>query len=442
MKNKNKDYYLNILKIKIMGNEENRNPNNFYICINMIGKEMQNIIICLNTKRPLNSVMNQNQYRQTIFDYWDYFYYPNLQIKDQIKNVFDKFNKMKGRLDLNFRECLIIRVKNKNSPEIKLILEEINNINREHYMPMVLFLLDEYDEDNFDYYAKKIIPNNDKFPKVDKRMIFTESFNVIKKYANSRVNHKTPDEKLVKKFNKIRNILIRFCSYHNELGDYFTLINSAGDEIKYNLIDRKYDYTSNFCCIGRFGKGKSTGVNCLLGEKKAKESRSGTATTKKINYYFVKNCPIKIIDIPGFESKETVSNAIHKFREFGDKINNKSSQLTAILYFVKSTDERMFAELEYKMFKEILRHENVPVIYILTHSSEKTDKEEIYDMLNTGIKGVLNKHPEEENIILENIRKKMLASEKNCIFVNFYPEEDEPIYGIDEYFGKIQSLCV
>ena len=425
-----------------MGNEENRNPNNFYICINLIGKEMQNLIVTLKTKRPLNSFMTQNQYRISIFDYWDYFYYPNLSVKNQINQVFEKFNKMKGRLDLNFRECLIARVKNINSPEIKEILEKMNNINREHYMPMVLFLLDEYDEDNFDYSKKKVVPNSNLYPKVDKRMIFTEDFKCIKKYADLYARNKIPNEKLMKKIEKIKKILVRFCSYHNELGDYFTLINSGGAEIFYSLIDKKYEFTSNFCCIGRFGKGKSTGVNCLLGEKKAKESRSGTATTKKINYYFVKNCPIKIIDIPGFESKETVYNAIEKFREFGDKINYKSSELTAILYFVKSTDERMFAELEFKMFKEILRHETVPVIYILTHSSTKTDKEEIYDMLNTGIKGVLNKHPEETSLILENIKKKMYASEKNCIFVNFYPEEDEPIFGIDQYFGMIQSLCI
>ena len=425
-----------------MGNEENRNPNNFYISINLIGKEMQNLIITLKTKRPLNSYMSQNQYRLTIFDYWDYFYYPNLIIKEQIKQVFEKFNKMKGRLDLNFRECLIVRVKNINSPEIKSILKEINNINREHYMPMVLFLLDEYNADNFDYSLKKIIPDNNLYPKVDKRMIYTEDFNSVKKFADLYAKKKTPDDKLIQKIEKIKKILVRFCSYHNELGDYFSLINSGGAEIIYSLIDKKYEFTSNFCCIGRFGKGKSTGVNCLLGEKKAKESKSGTATTKKINYYFVKNCPIKIIDIPGFESKETVLNAIEKFREFGDKINYKSSELTAILYFVKSTDERMFAELEYEMFKEILRHENVPVIYILTHSSTKIDKEEIYDMLNTGIKGVLNKHSEENNLILEKIKRKMYATEKNCVFVNFYPEEGEPIFGVDEYFGKIQSLCM
>ena len=403
---------------------------------------MHSLTFTLRTKRPLNCYMTQSQYRLTIFDYWDYFYYPNLQIKEQINQVFEKFNKMKGRLDLNFRECLVVRVKNIYSPEIKVILEKINNINREHYMPMVLFLLDEYDEENLDYSKKKVVPDNKLYPKVDKRMIFTEDFNAIKDYTNLLINKKNQDAKLIQKIDKIKKILIRFCSYHNELGDYFTLINSAGGEMIYNLIKKKFDFTSNFCCIGRFGKGKSTGVNCLLGEKKAKESRSGTATTKKINYYYVKNCPIKIIDIPGFESKETVNNAIEKFREFGNKINYRSSELTAILYFVKATDERMFAELEFKMFKEIIRHETVPIIYILTHSSAKTDKEEIYDMLNTGIKGVLNKHPEESPQILANIKKKMFASENNCVFVNFYEEEDEPIYGIAEFFGKIQSLCI
>jgi len=424
-----------------MGNEEAKNPDNFYMCINMIGKEMQNIVLSLNTRRPLNTHKQSKNYKN-LYDYWDYFYYPNLSIKEQIEYVFKKFNKMKGALDLNFRESLIVRLENINSPELKEILEKINNINREHYMPMVLFLFDEYDETALDYTSKKVVPDEKLYPKIDKRMIFTEGFKEIKSFNVLRIEKKPLDENIIKKVSKIKRILIRFCSYHNELGDYFKIINSSGNEIKYSLIEKEYDFTSNFCCIGRFGKGKSTGVNCLLGEKKAKESRSGTATTKKINYYFVKNCPIKIIDIPGFESKETVSNAIQKFREFGEKMKNKSSRLTAILYFVKSTDERMFAELEFKMFKEILKHDNVPIIYILTHSSLKTDREEIYDMLNTGIKGVLNKHPEEEGHILQRITKKMHASQDNCVFVNFYPEDDEPIFGIDEYFGKVQSLCI
>ena len=58
-----------------MGIEDERQPNNFYICINMIGKEMQTILYALNTKRPLNSKMIQAQFRYSIFDYWDYYYF-------------------------------------------------------------------------------------------------------------------------------------------------------------------------------------------------------------------------------------------------------------------------------------------------------------------------------------------------------------------------------
>ena len=426
-----------------MGVEEERNPNNFYICINMIGQEMQTILYALNTKRPLNAIMTQFQMRYTIYDYWDYFYYPDKTINEQIDIIFNKIYMKKGSLDLNFRECLIIRAKNKLSPEIKIILEKINDINRMHYMPMVLFLLDEYDEDNFDYCEKKIVPDNKLYPKIDPRMIFTQGFTDIIIYANYLMfninNHL--DEKIQRNIKKFKRTLLRFCSYHNELGDYFSIINSQNQILNYDLIPKKYTRTYNFCCIGRFGKGKSTGVNCLLGEKKAKESRSGTATTKKINYYYVKNSPIKIIDIPGFESKETVNSAVLKFQEYGDKINYKKGELTAILYFIKATDERMFAEMEYKMFKEIIKHETTPVIYILTHSSLTTDKAEIYDMLNTGIKGVLKKHPEEIEFIADKITKKMLASEKNCIFVNFYQDEDEPIFGVDDFYAKIQTLC-
>ena len=426
-----------------MGNEEERNPNNYYISINMIGKEMENILYAVNTKRPLNKLMTQDQFRYTIFDYWDYFYYSNKTINEQIKFIFDKFYKKKGALDLNFRECLIVRAKDKLSPEIKIILEKINEINRIHYMPMVLFLLDEYDENNFDYFDKKIVPDNKLYPKIDPRMIYTQGFSDIKIYVNNLMFNSNIhlNEKVIRNIKKFKSILLRFCSYHNELGDYFKLINSQNQILKYDLVNKKYKMTYNFCCIGRFGKGKSTGVNCLLGEKKAKESRSGTATTKKINYYYVKNSPIKIIDIPGFESKETVNSAVLKFKEYGDKINYKKGELTAILYFIKSTDERMFAEMEYKMFKEIIKHENTPVIYILTHSSLTTDKNEIYDMINTGIKGVLKKHPEEVEFISDKITKKMFASEKNCVFVNFYQEDDEPIFGVDDFYAKIQTLC-
>ena len=105
------------------------------------------------------------------------------------------------------------------------------------------------------------------------------------------------------KMEMIKNILLRFCSYYNDLGDRFSF--GTGDkQINYDLTETYYPFTINICCIGRFGKGKSTCVNCLLGETKARESKSGASTTKNINYYQINNQPIKVYDIPGFEIKK------------------------------------------------------------------------------------------------------------------------------------------
>jgi GTP-binding protein EngB required for normal cell division len=208
-----------------------------------------------------------------------------------------------------------------------------------------------------------------------------------------------------------------------------------------------FPFTVNICCLGRFGKGKSTGVNYILGEKNAKENKSGTSATLKINYYQVSNFPVKIYDLPGFENAETVSNAVKQFKFLNEEIRQLQDQLHIFLYFIKSTDERMFCEMEYSIFKQIFQHKDSYVIYVLTHSSEKTDKKEIYDMINTGIKGVLDKHKIKKQMVTmitqkhiekyQNLYLKMVATQENCVFVNFHKKNKMPLYGISDFFNKI-----
>jgi GTP-binding protein EngB required for normal cell division len=206
----------------------------------------------------------------------------------------------------------------------------------------------------------------------------------------------------------------------------------------------------NICCVGRFGKGKSTAVNYILGEKNAKENKSGTSATLKINYYQVSQFPIKIYDLPGFENLETINNAIKQFKYLNEEIRQLQDQIHIFLYFIKSTDERMFTEMEFKIFKQISKHKDSFVIYVLTHSSEKTDKKEIYDMINTGIKGAINKNRNKKKAnnkgndyiskkeeLYQNIFLKMYASQDNCVFVNFHKTTKLPLYGLSDFFNKI-----
>ena len=84
---------------------------------------------------------------------------------------------------------------------------------------------------------------------------------------------------------KIFPKLLRICSIHNELGDRFNYI--EGDKVieEYDLIEQYYPFNINIACIGRFGQGKSTGVNAILKDYKAKESSKGSSQTKELTFY-------------------------------------------------------------------------------------------------------------------------------------------------------------
>lgn len=410
-----------------MGNKNEVSvENSYYMSLNFIGNSMQELLTSI-SGLSYSSKSSGRSNKTSIFDYWDYFYHQELNFISQISEIEEKFSTMKDELILNFRESLIIRIPDLKTPKIDIILEKMNKINRIQYVPMILFLSDEFDEKdanfvNFKYQKFKDIIS--RYKNLDTRMIFFEKF-----------EQENNEEKL----RNIKNILLRFCSYYNELGDRFS-IGEGDKEIFYDLTEDNFPFTINIACIGRFGKGKSTGVNFLLGEKKAKENKSGTSVTSKINFYHVSHFPIKIYDIPGFENEKTILNAIDKFKQLNLEINKLRDQLHIVLYFIKSTDERMFTEMEFKIFKQLSEHEDLRIIFVVTFSSEKTDHKELIDMINTGIKGCLQKALDNNKINeidIINIKKILKATEGNTVFVNFYDNQKNKSYGINDFFDTI-----
>ena len=410
-----------------MGNKNGVNiENKYYMSVNLIGESFQNLLTTISGLNYSSKSSLRSQ-KKTIFDFWDYFYTPELNFISQVKEIEEKFNIMKDDLILNFSECLIIHIKDLNSPKIDIILDKMDKLNRRHYIPPILFLSDNFEENdqNFIKTKFKVYKNIiSRYKNIDKRMIYFE------KYV---------DENNEEKLKKIKNILLRFCSYFNELGDRFS-IGEGDKEICYDLTEENFPFTINIACIGRFGKGKSTGTNFLIGEKRAKENKSGTSVTSKINFYHVPHFPIKIYDIPGFENEQTIINTVEQFQILNKEINKLRDQLHIILYFIKSTDERMFTEMEYKIFKQIIQIEDIRIIYILTYSTQKTDHKELIDMINTGIKSVTENafNKKKLNDIEKfNIIKKLKASEGNTVFVNFYSSNKNDIYGISDFFDTI-----
>ena len=354
------------------GNENETIKQTFDMCVNLIGDSLDQFLFCLSND-SCESFANDKQEKNSIYDYWDFLYNPGYDFYGQMAITTNRLKMKKDSLTLDFKECLIVRVPDISAIEIQYVLEKMNSLNRGHYIPLMLFLCDSFELDDL----KKFNFNEKKYSKIDNRIIFFEKF-------EDDINH--PE-----KMQKIRYRLERFCSYYNELGDRFS-IGRDKNRNDYDLTEMNFPFTVNICCVGRFGKGKSTGANCILGEKNAKENKSGTSATMKINYYQVSQFPVKIYDLPGFENEITVNNAIKQFKYLNEEIRQLQDQIHIFLYFIKSTDERMFTEMEYSIFEQILQHKDSFVLYVLTHSSEKTDKKEIYDMINTGLKGVINCH--------------------------------------------------
>ena len=407
-----------------MGSEEEKITQTFDMCVNLIGDSLDQFLFCI-SNNSCESYANQRIEKKSIYDYWDYLYNPGFDFFGQLAITTNRLKTKKDSLTLDYKECVVVRVSDINAIEIQYVLEKMNSLNREHYIPLMLFLCDSFEIEDL----KKFNFDQKKCSKIDKRIIFFEKF-------EADINN--PE-----KMHKIRYRLERFCSYYNELGDRFT-IGEKENRNDYDLTEMNFPFTVNICCVGRFGKGKSTGVNCILGEKNAKENKSGTTATMKINYYQVSQFPVKIYDLPGFENEKTVNNAIKQFKYLNDEIRQLQDQIHIFLYFIKSTDERMFTEMEFSIFEQIYQHKDSYVLYVLTHSSEKTDKKEIYDMINTGIRGVINFHQSKLEFIypkdteyFQNIYFKMVATNDNCVFVNFHETEKTQLYGISDFFNKM-----
>ena len=372
----------------------------------LIGENLTNFKNSLSKAKNKNSIQNS----------WKFFYDKDLDVYNQINKYFDKLLQFKKGKDktICLKECLLVRIKNIFDPETNLIIEKVNSLGQIQYMPIVLFLL----ENNFSTNIKLSIDEK-KYKRIEPRLIIVTKF-----------DEENP--------NNIEPLLLRFCSIHNELGDRFT-VGEGNDAEDYDLIDNYFPFNINIACIGRFGQGKSTGVNVILNEYKAKESAKGSSQTKQLTFYQVLNQPIRLLDIPGFEDTDTVKKAVEKFQQCGEKINKIKDNLHIILYFLNYGEQRAFANLELPILEEVCNHKTSKIIYVITHSNpnmDDQDKEDKIDNINEGLQNITIN----SKIHNETIDKGMLvASADNVVFVNFHRDNKngfEP-FGIQELFQKI-----
>lgn len=392
-----------------MGNTNN-NKDPYFMNIKIIGSKMKQFYEKVqDTQKSIKDLWNFEPLKE------------NESTTLQINNYFEKLNKNledDSNINQNIREVLILKIRSVYDSEVNLLIDLMNKLEEVQYMPLVLLL-------HTDNHEQKLTIDTNEYKQIDQRLIFIHKF--------------SEDSETIEK--EIDPILLRFCSIHNDLGDRFVIGNQEkNNENNFDLVDKYFPFNINIACIGRFRQGKSTGVNMILKEYKAKESSKGCSQTKNLSFYQVRGKPIRILDIPGFEDDYTVYEAVKKFEECGKLINRLKEQIHIILYFMNCLEEGTFMNFEYKMIKEMIKHKKSKIIYVITHSpsnlNENEKKKKIRN-INLGLRKIIDKYKIEDNNMLK-------AVENNVVFVNFHKNHlynVEP-FGTKELFQKIYEFFI
>ena len=392
-----------------MGNTNN-NKDSYFMNIKIIGSKMKQFYEKVqDTQKSIKDLWNFEPLKE------------NESTTLQINNYFEKLNKNledDSNINQNIREVLILKIRSVYDSEVNLLIDLMNKLEEVQYMPLVLLL-------HTDNHEQKLTIDTNEYKQIDQRLIFIHKF--------------SEDSETIEK--EIDPLLLRFCSIHNDLGDRFVIGNQEkNNENNFDLVDKYFPFNINIACIGRFRQGKSTGVNMILKEYKAKESSKGCSQTKNLSFYQVRGKPIRILDIPGFEDDYTVYEAVKKFEECGKLINRLKEQIHIILYFMNCLEEGTFMNFEYKMIKEMIKHKKSKIIYVITHSpsnlNENEKKKKIRN-INLGLRKIIDKYKIEDNNMLK-------AVENNVVFVNFHKNHlynVEP-FGTKELFQKIYEFFI
>ena len=405
-----------------MGNDELINipemKNKFYLHVSLIGtnsfSDLDRFIKSFKIKNLNENVSSKLEDDFIhLFDFWDFDFDFSYPFEKQCEKIFDNIKFIKKNNKEN-NECLIVKVNEPNSYEVGYILKKINEIIDKDYMPLTLFLCD-----------KTIIFSNKEYPFIDPRIIHTEKFQFTGDTDNE----------------PIYRTLMTFCSIYHELGDKFT-VKTKNSLIDYCLIDKIFPNNLNIICLGRIRQGKSTCTNCILNDMRARETDAGISQTKKMTYYQVRNFPIKILDLPGFENKETIQNIISELKRLKEVLKKMKDKVHIILYVIDFNSMTKFIVDEILIFNELIEHEDAKIIYVFTRSTKSTKKQiltldKTEQAFNRLINQEANRYP---NININKITQKIKISKENSVFLNFIEEDDKPKFGINSLFHKIEQF--
>lgn len=245
-----------------------------------------------------------------------------------------------------------------------------NKIQNNQEYNCILIFLDEIDNNEkigiiYDYLAN--------IKKVYKPIVILAFNKEINEKDLSNINNYFEIAFYTKKdYSKINKKIKSVYSYYFNKGDYgfmnlIQILNDFTSQNEKNENNQKYKATFNILVMGKTGCGKSTLINLLLNEKRAREG-IGYSITKFYSQYIHEKYPITFTDTVGFEdqkSLEKMKNFLNICQEF---FNEGKSKFHLILYLINTGSERTFIREELNLVDYIRNKLNLPIFFVCTHS--------------------------------------------------------------------------
>lgn len=135
----------------------------------------------------------------------------------------------------------------------------------------------------------------------------------------------------------------------------------------------------NVLVIGNSGVGKSTLINSVLGDEKAKTGYGSSGTTVKLEIYESAEIPFRIIDTIGFEpsfiKEHKAINAVKKWSKDSAKKGKEDSEINVIWFCVEGTTSKLFPKTIKDLSKATAMWKTVPIVVVITKSYSVPERE-------------------------------------------------------------------
>ena len=187
--------------------------------------------------------------------------------------------------------------------------------------------------------------------------------------------------------------------------------------------------------IGRSQVGKSTFINTILNEKRAKEGDNNSNETERLLTYHVDGVPLLINDIEGFTGEKNINEVINDIRSM--QYNFHEKELHLIIYVLRYENGPYFNDNEYEIFKQLSKgNHQSHFIFICTRTGNKQAK--VYDDIKKSFfrmiqKGLKNECKDEKSKFINTLNYLYYCQKKEI----YYNEISHNIIEMEE-FNKLE----